>query len=110
VAQGANPVSDIAPLKIGAYALFIQEKGSQVRTLGYSFAENAFLGQDVTVMSAHLLQFNTIVAWAYQEIPYNVIWAVRDDGVMLSLTYLKEQDVYGWARHDTNGEVVSVAP
>ncbi len=108
VAQGANPVSDIAPLKIGAYALFIQEKGSQVRTLGYSFAENAFLGQDVTVMSAHLLQFNTIVAWAYQEIPYNVIWAVRDDGVLLSLTFLPEQQITAWAHHDTLGKYESV--
>jgi hypothetical protein len=34
---------------------------------------------------------------------------VRDDGVLLSLTYLKEQEVYGWARHDTQGQVISIA-
>ena len=33
---------------------------------------------------------------------------MRDDGVLLSLTYLREQEGLGWARHDTQGEFVSV--
>ena len=33
---------------------------------------------------------------------------MRDDGVMLCLIYLKEQDVYAWSRHDTNGLFQSV--
>lgn len=101
--QGANPVSDVPPIKINNYALFLQEKGQQVRTLGYSFAENAFVGKDITVLSNHLLQFNTIVDWCYQETPYSCVWSIRNDGVLLSLTFLPEQEITAWAHHDTTG-------
>lgn len=36
-------------------------------------------------------------------------WIVRTDGALLSLTYMKEHDVYAWARHPTDGNVESVA-
>jgi hypothetical protein len=106
--QGANPVSDVAPLRINNYALFIQQKGTQVRTLGFSFAENAFIGQDVTTMSNHLFQFWTLNAWAYQEIPYACVWTVRSDGALLGLTFNPEQQITGWHRHDTQGKFESV--
>ena len=106
--QGANPVSDVQPLRIANYAMFVQEKGTQVRTLGYSFAENAFIGQDTTTMSNHLLQFWTIVDWCYQEIPYSCIWAVRSDGVLLGLTFNPEQQITGWHHHDTQGTYESI--
>lgn len=106
--QGASPVSDLRPLKISNYALFLQEKGQQVRTLGYSFAENAFVGRDITVMSNHMLQFNQIVDWAYQETPYSCVWGCRDDGVLLGLTFLPEQQIEGWHRHTTLGKFENV--
>ena len=106
--QGANPVADVQPLRIANYAMFVQEKGNQVRTLGYSFAENAFIGQDTTTMSNHLLQFWTIVDWCYQEIPYSCIWAIRSDGVLLGLTFNPEQQITGWHHHDTDGKFESI--
>ena len=106
--QGSHPSSDVAPLRISSYALYIQEKGSQVRTLGYSFSENAFIGQDVTTMSNHLFQFVTIVDWCYQEIPYSCVWCVMSDGTLLGLTFNPEQQITGWHRHDTRGKVESI--
>ena len=37
-----------------------------------------------------------------------VLWCVRDDGALLSLTFFPEQEVIGWARHDTQGKYESV--
>ena len=39
-------------------------------------------------------------------------WVVRSDGALLSLTYIKEQQMLAWARHDTDGvfESVTVIP
>jgi hypothetical protein len=106
--QGANPSSDIAPLRIHNYALFVQEKGNEIRTLGYSFSENAFVGQDVTTLSNHLFTFWTVQDWCYQEIPYSCIWSVRSDGILLGLTFDPSQKIAGWHRHDTQGEFESV--
>ena len=33
---------------------------------------------------------------------------MRDDGVLLCLTYMKEHEIFGWSRHITDGKFVSV--
>lgn len=40
--------------------------------------------------------------------PNSMVWAVRDDGVMLALTFVQEQDVIAWTRHLTRGWFESV--
>lgn len=99
---------NISPLIVNLDILYVQSKGSIVRDLSFNFFQNIFTGTDLTVLSEHLFNFHQLVQWAYAEEPFKVVWAVRDDGIMLSLTYLKEQDVYGWSRHDTNGIFVGV--
>lgn len=108
-AQAYNGCSTtVPPLVINYDILYVQAKNSIVRDLAFNFLVNVFTGTDDTVFSNHLFLGHTIVQWAYSEEPYKVVWAVRDDGVMLSLTYLKEQQVDGWSRHDTNGLVMGV--
>lgn len=95
--------STVQPIKINFDIIYVQAKGSIVRDLAYNFFVNIYTGQDVTILSSHLFSGYTIREWAWCEEPYKIIWAVRNDGVMLSLTYLKEQEVNAWARHDTQG-------
>lgn len=104
--NGCNNI--VPPIVINYDILYVQAKGSIVRDLSYNFFVNIYTGTDTTVLSNQLFTNHTISQWAYAEEPYKLIWAVRDDGVLLSLTYLKEQDVYAWARHDTNGLFTSV--
>lgn len=98
----------LPPLFINLHILYVQAKNSTVRDIAYSFLYNVFQGTDITVFSNHLFFGYTLVQWAYAEEPFKIIWAVRNDGVMLSLTYVKEQEIEGWARHDTNGFFVGV--
>lgn len=108
VPQAYNGCSDVPPIVINYDILYVQAKGATVRDLSYNFYVNIYTGTDMTVLSKHLFDGHQIVEWAYAEEPYKVIWAVREDGVLLSFTYIKEQDVYAWARHDTNGLFKSV--
>lgn len=103
-AQAYNGCSNhVQPIVANYDILYVQSKGSIVRDLSFNFYTNIFTGDDKTILSNHLFNFHQIQQWCYAEEPFKIIWAIRDDGIMLSLTYLKEQDVYGWARHDTNG-------
>jgi hypothetical protein len=101
--------SNVRPLVIGYDVLFIQDRGSIVRSMSYQFYLNIYTGNDISTLSSHLFFGHSIVDWDYAEEPFKIIWAVRSDGIMLSLTYVKEQEVYGWARHDTQGMFESVA-
>lgn len=106
--QGYRGSSQRLPIAIGNTALYLQDKGSTVRDLGYEFSSDSYTGNDLTVMSSHLVEGRQITDWTYQQTPNSVVWAVRDDGVLLGMTYMREQQVIGWHRHDTDGEVESV--
>lgn len=98
----------VRPIPINQDILYIQEKGSIARDLSYNIFANIYTGTDMTVLSNHLFEGHTVLRWDWAEEPNKLVWAVRDDGILLCLTYLKEQDVYAWTRHDTNGLFVSV--
>jgi hypothetical protein len=104
--NGCSPT--VPPIPINYDILYVQEKGSIVRDLSYNFFVNIYTGTDLTVLSNHLFDGYTIREWAWAEEPNKLLWTIRNDGILLCLTYLKEQDVYAWSRHDTNGQYISV--
>jgi hypothetical protein len=106
--QAYNGCADVEPLTINYDILYVQQKGTVVRDLAYSFYTNIYTGTDLSVLSNHLFTGYSITQWTYAEEPYKIIWAIRSDGALLSLTYLKEQEVYGWARHETQGRFQSI--
>jgi len=107
--QAYNGASDIQPIVVNYDIVYVQAKGSSVRDLAYNIQTNIYTGADISILSNHLFLNYQIREWAYAEEPFKVIWAVRSDGILLSLTFVKEQEIYGWARHDTLGQFKSVS-
>ena len=108
MSQAYNGSSDVSPLVINEDLIYIQAKGSIVRDLSYNIYAAIYTGTDISVRSNHLFFGHNILQWAYAEEPFKLVWCIRDDGVMLSLTFMKEQQIYGWAHHDTQGLFTSV--
>ena len=102
-------VSNLLPLIVGNAALFVENAGSVVRELAFSFEANSYVGKDLSILASHLFQNLELVDWAYQRVPNSIIWAVRSDGKLLGFTYYKEHEVAGWHRHNTQGEFENVA-
>jgi hypothetical protein len=92
--------SPLRPIKAGDVVIFNQSLGNFIRDLAFDFVIDGYRGNDLTVFSAHLFEGHQIVDWAYQKIPDSILWAVREDGVLLSLTYVREQQILAWTRHD----------
>lgn len=113
--NGCAPL--VKPILINYDILYVQAKGSIVRDLSYDFFTNIYTGVDLTVLSNHLFTGYDIERWDWAEEPNKLIWAVRSDGKLLSMTYMRgpyafqaqEGDVFSWARHDTYGLFHSVA-
>lgn len=106
--QSYRGASHVPPIIIGNVALYIQEQGQIVRDLAFEFSNDGYVGDDLTVVARHLFEGYTLVDWCYAQAPYSVVWVVRSDGKLLSLTYLREHQVWGWAKHETDGFVESV--
>ncbi len=97
-----NGSGDLAPIVIDGNALYVQARGSIVRDLGFDYQIDGYRGNDLTIFSSHLFQGIDLVDWDFQQVPNSTVWAVRDDGILLGLTYLREQQVLAWHRHDFN--------
>lgn len=106
--QAYNGASHVPPIVANNDILYVQSKGNSVRNLSYNFYTNIFTGTDISVLSSHLFFSYEIDEWAWAEEPFKIVWAVRGDGVMLSLTFLKEQELIGWTQHNTDGLFKSV--
>ena len=107
--QSYNGCSELQPIAANDTILYVQSKGSVVRDIQYDFASDSYTGTDRSVWADHLFHGHSIVEWGYAQEPFRIIWAVREDGILLGFTYMKEQSVFGWHRHDTDGFFESVA-
>jgi hypothetical protein len=107
--QAYSGCSDVTPIVVNEDILYVQAKGSIVRDLSYNIYAAIYTGTDISIRSNHLFFQHSLVQWSYAEEPFKIIWAIRDDGILLSLTFMKEQQITGWARHDTLGQFTSVS-
>lgn len=96
--------STVRPILIGNTAIFVAKYSRSVRDYNYTFDTNGYDGNDVSVLSKHLIEDRSIVDWAFASEPDKLVWAVMSDGKLCSLTYMKEHKVWGWARHELGGD------
>jgi len=108
--QSYNGASNLCPpIVANDNILYLQSKGSIIRDLVFNFYTNVFTGTDITVLSSHLFYGFSMLEWAWAEEPFKIVWVVRNDGTLLSLTFLKEQELIAWSHSDTQGAFKSVA-
>lgn len=93
---------------IGNVILHVSASGRQVRSLQYEFAADSYNGSDLSIMAAHLLEAGRIVDWTYAKAPDSIVWAVREDGVLLGLTFQAEHQIAAWHKHTTQGRFKAV--
>jgi hypothetical protein len=104
--QSYNGSSTLKPILINDNALYLQSRGTVVRDLFATIEATGnigYKGTDLTVFADHLFDDYSIVDWDYAQIPNSIVWAVRSDGTLLGLTYLREHQIWAWHRHDTDG-------
>lgn len=100
---------DLVPLMIGPVIIFLELMGRTVNQLVYDFNSDSYNTVDLSVLAPDLTDNYGIIDWDYQQTPNGIVWAVREDGTLLGLTFKREHNVTGWHTHDTQGEFLSVA-
>jgi hypothetical protein len=98
----------VQPIKVGDSTVYLTRSGKKVRSLEYNFNKDSYSSPDLTILSEHITG-DGIVDWCYQQEPDSILAGVRSDGKFASMTYVAEQNVLGWAQHDTQGEFESFA-
>jgi hypothetical protein len=99
-------VKSLLPVQVGNVILFVQRAGSKLRDIAYEFVSNQFDSKDNSIL-ADGITLGGIIQLAYQQEPYSMVWAVRSDGRLISMTYSREQyqeaPYGGWHNHPIAG-------
>lgn len=91
-------------VQVADVTLFIQRGNRKIRE--FKFIGNVNVGgysaPDLSILSEHITN-GGLVDVAYQQEPDGVVWFVRNDGVLLGMTYRREEEVVAWHKHIIGG-------
>lgn len=83
--------------------LYVDSSKNTVSNFVYSYELNGYSGQNLDILARDLLDGYYVKDVSFRDTPYGVMYAVRSDGVLLGLTYLREENIYAWHKHKTQG-------
>ena len=99
--QAPYGAGTVTPAAIGDSVLYVDTRRSIVRDVGYTIDRDKYAASDLTSFAAHLFDGRTIVQMAFSGTPHPILWCVRDDGILLGLTHLRDHQISGWHQHVT---------
>lgn len=100
--------NQVKPVRVGNEVLFVQRSGRKIRSMAYRIETDTYSAPDLTVLAEHITQ-SGIRDMAYQQEPRSIIWCVRNDGKMATLTLDRDEGVTAWTPQETDGIYESVA-
>jgi len=105
--------ADISAVELNDSLIFVERQGERMRDyIGLDvqrddLARDPYAAGDLTRVAEHITR-GGIRQMAASQQPDPVLWAVVE-GKLMGLTYDRAEQVMGWHRHETDGEILSVA-
>ena len=100
--QSAFGSANVQPLQCGNAVLFLQRASRKIRELVYDFDTDGYIAPDLSILAEHATE-GGVKEMAYGQEPDSVAWMVRNDGVLLGMTYRRAEQVVAWHRHVIGG-------
>lgn len=99
------PCGDNPPAVADNIQLVLQRNGRKLHEVLYSYDADSLVAPDLTLFSEHVTA-GGIRRMDWMGEPYTILWSVRADGELLSMTYDRNFSVCAWARHVLGGDGV----
>lgn len=102
--------SKVQPQVINTNLLYAAARGGHVRELSYDYTAGGYITGDISIRAPHLFaEDNVVVDMGLTKSPDPILWCVRQDGVLLGLSYVPEQKIGAWFTYRTDGQFESAA-
>ena len=88
--------------KVGNNLLYVQNNGRKLRELAFDKLQDQYSAADLTLRAEDISETG-LIATAYQDQPYSVLWCLRNDGRLAGLTYVDLLQMRAWHRHTIGG-------
>lgn len=103
VPQSGEGSANIKPVKIGTETVYVNRAKRKVFALVFDASTSSYISQDLTKLADHLFVGRTIVRLAWVKNPAQCVYVLLDNGVLLSLTYNRQEEVFAWAVQEIGG-------
>lgn len=92
---------------IGLSTVFVQKEQRKIR--GLRPEGGGYVTSDLTIFAEHI-HFGGFKQIAFQQEPLSILWCIVDNGHLMGLTYIQEENVAGWQKHVISGaKVINIA-
>lgn len=108
VPEGHKGAGRAKPALVDDVAFYSSVAENSIHTLGYTFEKVGYRGNDISVFASHLFVNHEVKQLAWTDAPSSVLWVRRDDGKLAALTWMREQEVWGWTLCETDGVIESI--
>ena len=112
-AQSYIGSSQVKPCVVNNSLVFAAARGGHVYELGYNWQAGGYVTGDLSLRAVHLFENDKAVDMAFSKAPDPIIWVVTKEGELYGFTYLPDQNIGAWHRHETlhgRFESVTVVP
>ena len=92
----------VQAVRVGTAAIYVQRAGRKLQEIAYSYESDSYVSPELTLLAGHVTRAG-IRAMAWQQEPWRVLWCVLDDGQLVGMTYMRDQQVVAWHRHPLGG-------
>lgn len=101
--QITTKAANIQPVRVDNVVLFVQRAKRKIKEFGFAFEVDGFQSIDMTRLAQHIT-VGGIVEMGFAEEQESQVFAIREDGQLLAMTFRRNEDVVGWARHIFGGQ------
>lgn len=92
----------IQPVNVENRIVYIGRGFNRARAIRFAFDIDGYASDDLTILADHILS-PSVDQLAYQLETESIVWAVLQDGYLAALTYVPEQQVFAWSKHQIGG-------
>ena len=107
-------VADIPPVNKESFVIYTQRGGLTVKSLQFETLRDNFVPTDLNLTADHIAKngnlwtrnnattaTNGIKQMIWQTGRPDILWAVKNDGLLIGQTFKPEEGISGWHRHPT---------
>ena len=104
----SHAASTVHAVAAAGSVIFFHQDGKTLREVEYADQAENYRAFDLTIFSNHLFEQFKAIKMVVVNDPSIIIWILRADGTLVSLSYEKTVSMYAFARHEFQGMVFDI--
>lgn len=108
--QTSHGALNVETQEVDGSTIFVDRNGKSIRDFVFSFNEDAYITQDLSVLASHLITqpIDMALLSGTQSDDANWVFFVNNDGNGVILNTLRAQDITGFTRWENTGDIKGV--